>query len=103
MMRSLCSKLLLVFAMAAPLHAQVPSNRANCTQETPPARQGSPTVAPIEVSNNHVFVKVCVRGQSLEFILDTGAGSSFFDLGTAERLGFERQSSFNVRGAGAGS
>ena len=100
-MLSLRYHLFFALSVAVPLRAQSVADRPNC--ERPATTSVSPTVAPIDVSNNHVFVTVCVKGRALEFILDTGAGSSFFDLGTAQRLGFTLQSSFNVRGAGAGS
>jgi predicted aspartyl protease len=64
---------------------------------------GQPTVAPIEISNNHVFVKVCAGDAPLDFILDTGAGATFLDLNHARQLGLKVGSAFTVQGAGAGS
>jgi hypothetical protein len=64
---------------------------------------GQPVVAPIEISNNHVFVKVCAGDAPLDFILDTGAGASFFDLNHARQLGLKIGSAFAVRGAGPGT
>ena len=100
-MRSLRT-LYLALVLAAPAGAQTatpPSCVARATSVTPSV----PAVVPIDVSNNHVFVKVCAGGRELDFILDTGAGTSFFDLGMARRLGLKFGASFSARGAGAGT
>jgi len=65
--------------------------------------KSQPVVAPIEISNNHVYVKVCAGDTPLDFILDTGAGATFFDLHRARALGLKVGSAFTVRGAGAGT
>jgi predicted aspartyl protease len=65
--------------------------------------KGQPIVAPVEISNNHVFVRVCAKGTPLDFILDTGAGATYFDLNHAKALGLKTGSAFTVRGAGAGT
>ena len=80
---------------------QSASCRASATAPAP--EKGRPIVAPIEISNNHVFVKVCAGDAPLDFILDTGAGASFFDLNHAKTLGLRIGSAFSVRGAGAGT
>ena len=67
-----------------------------------PPDKNQPAIAPIEISNNHVFVKVCAGDVPLDFILDTGAGATFFDLNHAKQLGLKIGSGFTVRGAGAG-
>ena len=77
---------------------------ATCsTSATAAPTPGQPTVAPIEISNNHVFVKVCAGDAPLDFILDTGAGATFLDLNHARQLGLKVGSAFTVQGAGAGS
>jgi len=75
-----------------------------CAATSPTVAKDAPAaVIPITVVNNHVYVRVCAAGQPLDFLLDTGAPSSFFDLGAARRLGIGEGSSFRARGAGAGS
>lgn len=61
------------------------------------------TRVPIEVSNNHVYLTVCAGTRALDFLLDTGAPASFFDLGTAKSLGAELGQAFRASGAGAGT
>lgn len=61
-----------------------------------------PTAVPIEVWSNHIYVKVCVSGHDLEFILDTGAGVTSLDLNTAKQLGIGLGQTFTVGGAGPG-
>ncbi|HVT41049.1 MAG TPA: aspartyl protease family protein [Gemmatimonadaceae bacterium] len=62
-----------------------------------------PVRIPIAVLNNHVFVRVCHGSDTLQFILDTGSGSSLFDLATARRLGVGLGAPIQAQGAGAGS
>ena len=103
-LRTLVSLALAVLGAATRGAAQVPQT-TSCPSSTPaaPADKAQPIVAPIEISNNHVFVKVCAGGTPLDFILDTGAGATFFDLNHAKALGLKIGSAFTVRGAGAGT
>ncbi len=95
-------KLLLVACVVAtPLAAQLPDSPGCAPAAT--ASTAQPATIPIDVYSNHVYVKVCSGDQPLDFILDTGAGASFLDLHTAERLGIKLGSSFVGRGAGAGT
>src|SRR5690242_423635 len=88
------------FVLAMPLRAQV----ADSTCASPPTAAAAQTsIIPIDVYSNHVYVKVCVGARPLDFILDTGAGATFLDLHTAERLGIKLGGSFTGRGAGAGT
>jgi hypothetical protein len=71
---------------------------------TKPAQKPKlPVVLPIELHANHVFVHVCRGTTPLLFVLDTGAGSSTFDLQTAKGLGVTLGAPFQVGGAGAGT
>jgi predicted aspartyl protease len=63
----------------------------------------SPAVVAIELNGNHVVVPVECQGRRLSFVLDTGAGSSFIDLGRARALGLAVGSSFRAGGVGPGS
>jgi hypothetical protein len=93
-----------ICALSTSLSAEAQATQAaSCrlpASDTPD--RGQPTIAPIEISNNHVFVKVCAGQVPLDFILDTGAGATFFDLNHAKQLGLKIGSGFTVRGAGAG-
>lgn len=62
-----------------------------------------PVRVPIEVVSNHVYVKVCAGERELEFILDTGAGQSIFDMTAARAAGVRFGTHFSARGAGAGT
>jgi predicted aspartyl protease len=62
-----------------------------------------PIHVPIEVASNHVYVKVCVGDRELQFLLDTGAGQSFFDMGVARSTGVQLGAHFTGHGAGAGT
>jgi hypothetical protein len=93
--------LLLAGFVTAPLAAQRPDSTACAAASTTSA--GQPATIPIDVYSNHVYVKVCAGDRPLDFILDTGAGATFLDLHTAERLGIKLGSSFVGRGAGAGT
>ena len=76
----------------------------SCTSRPATSITGtSPAIAPIDVANNHVYVKVCVGDRPLDFILDSGAGATFFDLDHAKQLGLKLGSAFTARGAGAGT
>lgn len=102
--RTLASLGVAVFGVASNVGAQVPA-APSCRSSTSAVApdKGQPIVAPIEISNNHVFVKVCAGDTPLDFILDTGAGATFFDLNHAKALGLKIGSAFSVRGAGAGT
>lgn len=63
----------------------------------------SPTVVPIEVFNNHVYVRMTSGGHDLWPLLDTGAGTTLLDLASAQALGLRLGQPVNVRGAGAGT
>ena len=77
----------LVATLVVSISAGAQSDDArSCVARSAPASAAQPAVVPIDVSNNHVFVKVCAGETPLEFILDTGAGASFFDLNHAEQL-----------------
>lgn len=69
-----------------------------CPQVTAPSRDQ--TTVPVEIWNNHVYVKVCIAGRVLDFILDTGAGATSLDLNTAKELGVGLGRTFSVGGAG---
>lgn len=62
-----------------------------------------PVSVPIEVSNNHVYIRACYGTLMLWFLLDTGAGNSLLNLATAESLGVDLGQRFEARGAGAGT
>lgn len=68
-----------------------------------PSVAGNPIHVPFELVSNHVYVKVCAGVRELDFILDTGAGQSFFDMGVARDVGARFGSHFATRGAGAGA
>jgi hypothetical protein len=93
--------MLVATLIATPVVAQIPERAACAASPTPVATQ--PATIPIDVYNNHVYIKVCVGDQPLEFVLDTGASMNFFDLHTAERLGIKTGEGFTGTGAGAGS
>jgi len=59
-----------------------------------------PATIPADVWGNHIFLKACVDGHELDFILDTGAGNTSLDLNTAKRLGVKLGATFSVGGAG---
>ncbi|HTJ24270.1 MAG TPA: aspartyl protease family protein [Gemmatimonadaceae bacterium] len=68
----------------------------------PVATTALPATLPVDVWNNHIYVKVCIAGRELDFILDTGAGSTSLDLNTARQLGVGLGQTLTVGGAGAG-
>jgi len=59
-----------------------------------------PATIPADVWGNHIFLKACVDGHELDFILDTGSGNTSLDLNTAKRLGVKLGATFSVGGAG---
>jgi hypothetical protein len=97
----LCSAFVTLFLSSA--GAQSTAQATTCRAPVASVPAGQPTVVPIEISNNHVFVKICAGDIPLDFILDTGAGDTFFDLNHAKQLGLKIGSSFVARGAGAGT
>ena len=88
--------------IATPLVAQRPDS-TGCATAPAASASTQPATIPIDVFSNHVYVKVCAGDRPLDFILDTGAGATFFDLHTAERFGINLGPSFVGRGAGAGT
>jgi predicted aspartyl protease len=97
------TRLSLVFTaiLASPIAAQVVDSSV-CASRSAAATK-LPATIQIDVHNNHVFVKVCVGERPLDLILDTGAGETYLDLRTAERLGIKLGDRFEVAGAGAGT
>src|SRR6185436_3663740 len=61
-----------------------------------------PVMVPIELRNNHVAFWVCRGDRPLNFVLDTGAGTSIFDMGAARSIGVELGTPFRASGGGAG-
>lgn len=98
------SRLAVRLSVLVPLLASAPSDAqvAPCSP-SPPAATRAVTTVPIEVVNNHVFVRVCVKGRELQFILDTGAGGSVMDMSTAREMGIPLRGSGEARGAGPGA
>ena len=90
-----------VALIATPAVAQIPNGPVCAAPPASAARQ--PVTIPIDVSSNHVFVKVCAGDRPLDFILDTGASMSFYDLRTAERFGIPFGNPLTGAGAGAGT
>jgi hypothetical protein len=90
-----------MIAIALSLLLAASSPGSVCT--APPSTATYPIRVPIEVVSNHVYVKVCSGERELQFILDTGAGGSFFDMSIARDVGARLGSHFAVRGAGAGA
>ena len=98
--RALLAAAFITAALSQGATAQAP--KPDCAAATV-AKPTLPATIPIEVPGNHVAFWVCRGDQPLMFFLDTGAGRSIFDLGTAKRLGVALTSSFRATGAGAGS
>ena len=96
-------RLPLLFAalLAAPISAQLVDSSVCASRSAAATKQ--PATIPIDVYNNHVFVKVCVGERPLDLILDTGAGTTYLNLSTAERLGFKLGDRFDVGGVGSGT
>ena len=91
--------LALLVGVATSAQTQAPA--AVCSVATAESR-ATVTRVPLELSNNPVYVTACAGTRALDFLLDTGAGQTFFDLNTAKSLGVEMGASFRARGAGAG-
>ncbi|MEP6495920.1 MAG: aspartyl protease family protein [bacterium] len=95
-MRSI--RLALAATLAAlPAVAQTPAACDAPTQNT-----SLPATIPIEFWSNHIYVKVCANGRTLDFILDTGAGATYIDMNNARAAGVKLGQTFSVGGAGAG-
>src|SRR5881392_2752986 len=90
-----------MLALAASFILSIGGAAATCP--SPRTDAALPIRVPIEVANNHVYVKVCAGGRELSFILDTGAGQSFFDLTVANSVGLTLGRQFRASGAGAGT
>lgn len=80
--------------------AQVPA--PDCTAPVAKTPQ-LPATVPFELHSNHVSFWVCRGETPAMYVLDTGAGQSIIDLGLANSLGIETNSTFRATGAGAGS
>ncbi len=93
--------LALTAMLASPIAAQA-IDPSVCASPSAAATK-LPATIPIDVHNNHVFVKVCVGERPLDLILDTGARDTYLDLRTAERLGIQLGDRFDVGGAGGGT
>jgi predicted aspartyl protease len=89
-------------AVSAFALAPTPAAATTARACAPPAVQATslPATIPIELWGNHVFLKACVDGRELDFILDTGAGSTSLDLETAKQLGVRLGQTLSVGGAG---
>jgi hypothetical protein len=92
-------RLCAALVVSAPAAAQL----APCTTPAAPAVASAITTVPIEVVNNHVYVRVCVNGRELQFILDTGSSGSPIDMNTASELGIPLLGRGAARGAGPGT
>jgi hypothetical protein len=92
----------LLILLAAPVYSRAQLAESACTARPTTITATTPAVIPIELNNNHIFIKVCANGHPLSFILDTGAAAAIMDLNTARRMGYEFGSSMSVGGAGAG-
>src|SRR5262245_62001630 len=62
-----------------------------------------PEILPIEIVNNHIYVRVSHGDRSLWFLLDTGSASTLLDLTTARDAGIPLGTRFEARGGGSGS
>lgn len=95
----LCAATALAIGASAAF-AQVPA--PDCT--APVAKSPHlPATIPFEMHTNHVAFWVCRGEKPMMYVLDTGAGQSFMDLGLARALGVQVTSSYRATGAGAGS
>jgi hypothetical protein len=71
------------------------------TAASPTAHQ--PAILPIEIVNNHVYVRVCHGDRPLWFLLDTGSASTLLDLTAARAAGIPLGARLEARGGGSGS
>jgi predicted aspartyl protease len=83
---------------ATPSRQFAPRTFAACA--TALVQPALPVTIPIDLWGNHVFLKTCVDGHELDFILDTGAGNTSLDLNVAKQLGVKLGATFSVGGAG---
>ena len=93
---------LAILALNLATVSAVPAVRTECAATTA-AATALPATIPIDVWNNHAYVKICIAGRELDFILDTGAGNTAIDLNTARLLDLSLDHSLAVGGAGAGT
>ena len=91
--------MLVLSARALGAQAGPASPGAACAP-APSAAAPGPISLPIELANNHIYVTVCAGSRPLWFLLDSGAGVSLLDLGTAESLGIPLGDRVEARGAG---
>lgn len=96
------STLIALTALAGAVGAQTQSP-PSCSSPHVTPRDGTPVDLPVTIRSNHFVITVCRGDRPLTFVLDTGAPSSFIDLGLAKELGIETGRSFTSQGAGAGS
>jgi hypothetical protein len=84
------------------LAGAVAQDTSSCAQAARVA-PSFPARVPMEIVNNHVYVRVCYGDRQFVFILDTGAGNSLFDLAIAKQLGIQLGRSFRAAGGGVGT
>ena len=68
---------------------------------SPITPRSGPIVVPIQVVNNHVYLRMAGAGRELSMIYDTGAGWTILELGMAQALGFKLGGKANFGGAGS--
>jgi hypothetical protein len=61
----------------------------------------APVTVPIQLVNNHVYLRMTSGGRDLSLIYDTGAGITLLAIPTAEALGFKLGPPVSVGGAGS--
>jgi hypothetical protein len=100
--RGLCASALACAGVVTPWASPLPPDTAACGRTVAPAPSATVSI-PIELDANHVVVKVCVAGERLDFVLDTGAAETFIHLANARRLGLSLGSRFAAGGVGPGT
>jgi hypothetical protein len=65
-------------------------------------RLARPAALRFERANNGVFVQAQVKGETLWFVLDSGASRTLLDVAVARRLGIRATESSTIGGAGTG-
>ncbi len=100
MLTLLASAALSLAPRVAPSPVSFVASREPACAAAPAQNSSLPATIPVEVWGNHIFVRACVDGRELDFILDTGAGNTSLDLNTAKRLGVKLGATFSVGGAG---
>jgi predicted aspartyl protease len=98
---------LLLAALAGCVPRGVPSG-ANVGAASPAVSStlrapAAPIHVPIDIANNHVYVRVAAGDRTLDLILDTGAAQTSLDIGIARQIGLELGQPFRARGVGTGS